>query len=246
MPYLKVILAYEGTNYCGWQAQPDEHGPSVQGTVEKALKKLTGEEIRVTAAGRTDAGVHARGQVISFATGSKIPLERWPLALNAVLPPDIAALRAEEVGPEFHARYSAHSKTYRYTILNSPLRDVFWRRFSWHIRQPLNIEVMEEALAYLKGQHDFRAFCAAGSPVKNFVRTIKDARLRKEGCLINLDIKADGFLYHMARIIAGTLVEVGQGRLKAEAIPEILASRDRGRAGPTAPPHGLCLMEVEY
>jgi len=244
--YLKITLAYEGTAYAGWQVQPGTHGPTVQGKVEEALASLTGERIRVSAAGRTDAGVHARGQVISFATRSRIPVERWPWALNSVLPEDIVAIEAAEVGPDFHARFSAKSKTYRYTIDNGLFPDVFQRKFAWHIRYPLDLKAMEKAALYLVGKHDFRSFAAAGRPVKNFEREIKNVSWSKEGPFIHFDITADGFLYNMVRIIVGTLVEVGLGRRRPEDMEIILAGRSRSLAGPTAPPHGLCLMKVDY
>lgn len=246
MRHLKITLAYEGTAYAGWQVQPEKHGPTVQGTVEAALSRLTGEKIRVAAAGRTDAGVHARGQVISFGTNSAIPVERWPWALNSVLPDDIVALEAAEVGPDFHARFSAKSKTYLYCIDNGLFPDVFWRRFAWHVRQPLDLFSMEKGAAYLKGRHDFRAFAAAGRPVKSFVREIKDIGWTRRDNLLYLHITADGFLYHMVRIIVGTLVEIGLRKRQPEDMAAILASRRRELAGPTAPPQGLCLERVEY
>lgn len=246
MRYLKITLAYEGTAYAGWQVQPGSHGPTIQGKVEEALAFLTGEKIRVVAAGRTDAGVHARGQVISFTTHSRIPVERWPWALNSVLPEDIVALEAVEVGPDFHARFSAKSKTYRYTIDNGIFPDVFKRKFAWHVRYPLDLQAMEKAALYLVGRHDFRSFAAAGRPVKNFEREVKDVCWLKEGPFIHFEITADGFLYNMVRIIVGTLVEIGLGRRRPEDMEVILAGRKRSLAGPTAPAHGLCLMRVDY
>ncbi|AOQ25400.1 tRNA pseudouridine(38-40) synthase TruA [Neomoorella thermoacetica] len=246
MPCLKITLAYDGSNYAGWQVQPEAHGPTVQGEVAAALKRLTGEEITPVAAGRTDAGVHARGQVISFSTRARIPVERWPLALNSVLPADIAALEAVEVAPDFHARYCARRKWYRYTIYNNRVPDVFCRRYSWHLRQPLDVAAMARAAAYLQGCHDFRSFCAAGSPVRHFERQVQQASVSQNGPFIYFDVIADGFLYHMVRIMVGTLVEIGRRRLVPEAIPAILAARSREKAGPTAPARGLCLERVEY
>lgn len=246
MPCLKITLAYDGSNYAGWQVQPEAHGSTIQGEVAAAIKRLTGEEIIPVAAGRTDAGVHARGQVISFFTRARIPVERWPLALNSVLPPDIAALEAVEVGPDFHARYCARWKWYRYTIYNNRVPDVFYRRYCWHVQQPLDIAAMARAAAFLQGSHDFRSFCAAGSLVRHFERQVHQVSISQDGPFIYFDVVADGFLYHMVRIMAGTLVEVGRRRLEPEAIPAILLARSREKAGPTAPALGLCLERVEY
>ncbi|MBC7325568.1 MAG: tRNA pseudouridine(38-40) synthase TruA [Moorella sp. (in: Bacteria)] len=246
MPHLKITLAYDGTNYAGWQVQPAAHGPTIQGVVAAALNRLTGEAIGLAAAGRTDAGVHARGQVISFSTSSRIPVERWPLALNSVLPGDIAAMAAEAVPDSFHARYSARWKWYRYTIYNHHLPEVFSRRYSWQVRHPLDFAAMVKGAAFLKGKHDFRSFCAAGSPVRHYVREVYRAQLSRQGNFIYFDVIADGFLYHMVRIMVGTLAEVGRGRLRPEDIAAILAARCREKAGPTAPPQGLCLEEVAY
>ncbi|MGI9860735.1 tRNA pseudouridine(38-40) synthase TruA [Moorella naiadis] len=246
MPHLKITLAYDGTNYAGWQIQPAAHGPTVQGKVVAAIKRLTGEDITPVAAGRTDAGVHARGQVISFSTGSRIPIERWPLALNSVLPATIVALAAEETAPGFHARYQARWKWYRYTIYNHKVPDVFSRHYSWHVRQPLEVAAMIQGAASLEGEHDFRSFCAAGSPVRHFVRRVERVRVTREGPRIYFDVVANGFLYHMVRIMVGTLVECGRGRLAPEAIPVILAAHSREQAGPTAPAQGLCLERVGY
>ncbi|MDK2817682.1 MAG: tRNA pseudouridine38-40 synthase [Moorella sp. (in: firmicutes)] len=246
MPHLKITLAYDGTNYAGWQVQPVAHGPTIQGVVAAALNRLTGERICPVAAGRTDAGVHARGQVISFCTSSRIPVERWPLALNSLLPEDIAALDAEVVSPEFHARYSARWKWYRYTIYNHSLPDVFSRRYSWQVRYPLDFAAMARGASYFIGRHDFRSFCAAGSPVRQFEREVVKAHLHRQGHFIFFDVVANGFLYHMVRIMVGTLVEIGRGRLLPEDVPVILAARSRAKAGPTAPPQGLCLERVAY
>ena len=244
--FLKLTLAYEGTGYCGWQVQRQADGPSLQGTLESALQRVTGETIRARAAGRTDAGVHARGQVVNFATAVSIPLESWPLALNSVLPPDMAVLKAESVDAAFHAQHQAKAKTYRYSIWNSPLREVFWRRFAWQVKHPLDTAAMTAALAHFIGRHDFRSCCNVGRPVESYARTIFDARLSREQDLIHIELRADGFLYNMVRIITGTLTWVGQGRFSPDAIPTILTSRDRQAAGPTVPPIGLCLMSVEY
>ncbi|HHP51563.1 MAG TPA: tRNA pseudouridine(38-40) synthase TruA [Moorella mulderi] len=246
MPYLKMVLSYDGTRYAGWQIQPQAHGPTVQGEVRKALARLTGEDILPVAAGRTDAGVHARGQVISFYTRTAIPLDRWPLALNSLLPPDIAALEAEEVGADFHACYSARWKWYRYTIYNNWVPDVFLRLYSWHIRFPLNLEAMAEGARHFLGRHDFRSFCASGHSVRTYVREVIKAEVKREGHLIYFDVVANGFLYNMVRIMVGTLVEIGRGKIHPNRVPDIIAARSRMAAGPTAPPHGLCLEKVYY
>jgi len=245
---IKLTIAYDGTNYHGFQEQRGTGLLTVQEVLEKCLYRLAGREIRVTGAGRTDAGVHARGQVVNFnACGWNIPTERIVLALNGMLPADIAALKAEDVEPQFHARFSALAKTYRYTIYNSRIPSPFWRLYSYFVPRPLDVEAMARAAKKLEGTHDFAAFQAAGSPVKNTVRTLYSVDVCREGEeLIHLIFRGNGFLYNMVRIMVGTLVEVGLGKREPDDIPDILASRDRTRAGPTAPPGGLCLERVEY
>ncbi len=247
MPNVKLVLAYDGTAYHGFQKQSGSGLPTVQETLERSLAMLSGSTIRVIGAGRTDAGVHARGQVVNFTTdGWAIPVDRIAVALNAVLPGDIAVLSAREVPPDFHARYSAVAKTYSYSIYNHPVRSPFARLYSLHIREPLGLAAMRQAARHLIGQHDFTSFQATGRPVKSAVRLLSRAEIEVEPPLVRLVFRADGFLYHMVRIMAGTLIEVGLGRLEPDAVREIVAARDRRRAGPTAPPHGLCLEEVEY
>ncbi len=245
---IKLTIAYDGTNYHGFQEQRSTGLVTIQEVLEKCLRRLAGREIRVTGAGRTDAGVHARGQVVNFdAAGWNIPAERIVLALNGMLPRDIAALEAEEVGPEFHARYSALAKTYRYTIYNSRIPSPFWRLYSHFVPRPLDVEAMEKAAQKLVGTHDFASFQAAGSPIKNTVRTLFSADVCREGKeLIHLTFRGNGFLYNMVRIMVGTLIEVGLGKRDPDDMEAILAARDRTRAGPTAPPEGLCLERVEY
>lgn len=239
-----LTLAYEGTDYSGWQKQPGLK--TIQGTLEQALKKITGAETPVTGAGRTDAGVHARGQVANFHTSSPIPTERFPVVLNTVLPEDIIVLAAAEVEPGFHSQYQARAKTYVYRIDNGQYPDLFWRRFALHCRYRLDLDAMSAAAAYLVGRHDFRSFCASGTAVTNFVRTVSRCSVVRDGCLVSIYLTADGFLYNMVRIIAGTLLEAAKGRLAADAIPAILTAGRRELAGPTLPPHGLCLEEVQY
>lgn len=242
-----MLLAYDGTNYAGWQVQEGQgRVKTIQGTVEKALALITGERIRVTGAGRTDAGVHARGQVIHFDTDSRIPVPSFPAALNSVLPPDIRFYGAEEVSPDFHAQYQAREKTYRYTIDCGPVPDVFLRNYACHISYQLDLPAMQEAAKLLLGTHDFRSFCASGSSVKNFVRTVKALEICQSDFLIYVNITADGFLYNMVRIIVGTLLEIGRGKLPSGYMAELISAQDRTLAGPTAPAKGLCLEQVVY
>ncbi|MBC7334832.1 MAG: tRNA pseudouridine(38-40) synthase TruA [Clostridia bacterium] len=243
---LKLTVAYDGTAYHGWAVQPAVHGPTIQGTMQEALGRLTGEALTLVAASRTDAGVHARGQVVVLTTASRIPLERWPQAANGVLPDDIAVLRAEEAAPGFDPRREAAYKTYTYTIYNSTTPDVFHHRYSYQVYRPLAAEPMARAAGYFVGTHDFRAFAAAGGAAKTTVRTVYRCRVKQEGPWIKIEVTANGFLYHMVRIIAGTLLEVGLGRLAPEDVPYILCSGCRALAGPTAPPRGLCLERVVF
>lgn len=245
---IKMCLAYDGTGYAGWQVQTKQPWvKTVQGTVEEALRKITKEgDLTVTGAGRTDAGVHARGQVIHFDTESRIPIERFPLALNSVLPADIRCWHAEEVPTSFHAQYSAKAKHYSYTIDQGPVPDVFLRNYAYHFPHPLDVGAMAEAGAMLLGTHDFRSFCASGSSVKNFERTIMEFNIRQSGSIIYVNIIGDGFLYNMVRIIVGTLLEIGQGKRPPFSMKQIIEARDRGCAGPTVPAKGLCLERVIY
>ncbi|MBO8169422.1 MAG: tRNA pseudouridine(38-40) synthase TruA [Thermoanaerobacteraceae bacterium] len=247
MQKIKLVVQYDGTEFNGWQIQSKQsQSRTVQYELERALKALTGEAIRVEAAGRTDAGVHARGQVVSFATTSLVPVDRYPVALNSLLPEDIVVVSSEAVDEGFHARYWAKKKTYVYRIINRPFPDVFWRRYAYHIRSPLDVARMQEAACHFEGEHDFRSFCASGSSVKNYVRRVEECMVQRQGDLIALSITGDGFLYNMVRIIAGTLIEVGLGKRSAAEIPEIIEARDRKTAGHTAPAHGLTLEKVIY
>jgi tRNA pseudouridine38-40 synthase len=214
--------------------------------MQHRLARLLGETPSLVAASRTDAGVHARGQVVAFNTRASLPPERWPRAANSVLPPDIVVLAAEEVKPGFDPRREAKTKVYTYSIYNAPLPDVFQRRYSWHVSFPLSPELMREAAGYLLGTHDFRAFSAAGGSARSTVRTVKWCGVQVDGPVIRIEVAADGFLYKMVRLIVGTLVEVGRGKLAPEKVGEILASGQRGVAGPAAPPHGLCLERVLF
>jgi tRNA pseudouridine38-40 synthase len=238
-------LEYDGACYHGWQFQ--KNAPSIQAQVEAALLTLTGETLRLTASGRTDAGVHALGQVANFFTHSRLPLTAFLHGLNSLLPPDIAVLEASEAPLAFHARKSALAKTYAYHILNRPLRSPLHRERAWWIAQPLDLEAMAQAAAVLPGEHDFRAFRAAGSNNRNPVRQVLDAAWmsRPEGWLI-FTITANGFLRGMVRSLVGTMVEIGRGRRPASDVADLLASGERTQAGPTAPPQGLYLVRVLY
>ncbi len=244
MRNIKLILEYDGTNYAGWQVQPN--GASIQEIVQKAIAEITGEpDVRLIGSGRTDAGVHAAGQVAHFKTTSNIPAADLVRAINTKLPEDIAVLRAEDVPDDFHARYSARSKTYRYTILNAAVRRPLERHRAWLVRAPLDLAAMRRAAAALVGTHDFAAFQSKPQG-KSSVRTVTRLDIVADGSRIDIWISANGFLYNMVRAIAGTLIEVGLGKIPPDAVAELLESRNRSAAGPTAPPQGLCLMEVQY
>jgi len=247
MRNIKVTIAYDGTNYHGFQEQRGTRFQTVQGVLEDRLYRLAERPVQVIGAGRTDAGVHARGQVINFAAGDwPVPVERVAYALNSLLPRDIVAIDAEEVPETFHARFSAIAKTYRYTIYNGKWHSPFHRLYSYHVPKRLDLSAMREAAGYLEGRHDFSAFRALGAPVKTTVRTLYQAQVAGEGDLVYIVLRAEGFLYHMARMITGTLLRVGLGKLPASEVAGILASRDSLKGGPTAPARGLCLEKVEY
>lgn len=244
MRRFKLVLEYEGTAYHGWQVQPGL--PTIQGLLQSALSQMAGSPVQVTGAGRTDAGVHALGQVASFAANLRLDPITLRRALNASLPRDIVVRQVEEAPPEFDARRSARSKTYRYTLLRRDYPSAWLGRHSLYVPSPLDLEAMREAAKVLIGTHDFSAFragtCGAASPV----RTILDASWRREGDLWHFEITGNAFLQHMVRIIVGTLLEVGRGRRPPADLGELLAAGDRRRAGKTLPPHGLCLVEVHY
>jgi len=244
---LKLIIQYDGTDYVGWQRQPN--GTSIQALIEDALAPIEGKRVTVHGAGRTDAGVHAVGQVGSVTLGSGHDTVTLIRALNAVLPADVRILSVEEAAPEFHARFSAVAKTYEYRILNAPFVSPFIHRYVWHVVQPLALDAMREAAAALTGLHDFAAFQAAGSDVESTERLIERIEWQDGGGYdlpLVIRITGDGFLRHMVRNIVGTLVEVGTGRWPAPCVADILASGDRTLAGPTAPARGLFLVRVDY
>lgn len=239
-----MIVQYDGTDYAGFQRQPDV--PTVQAELEAALTRLLREPVHLTAASRTDAGVHALGQVVAFGTASAIPIANLPRALNAALPIAVSVVRAEEAPAGFHPRFDATGKLYTYRVLSRETPSPFLCRYAWHVEDPLDRGAMAEAAEVLVGEHDFAAFCAAGSDVHTTVRNLYRLDLDAEGDVLELRLAADGFLYMMVRIIVGTLVEVGKGRLAPADAAAILASGHRRQAGPTAPPQGLCLVRVDY
>ncbi len=241
----KLVLRYDGANYHGWQLQRDV--PTVQGVLEQAIERVIGAKARVHASGRTDAGVHALAQVIHFKAETEISPQELKTRLNEVLPDDIRVLSAEEAPLSFHSRYGASSKVYRYTILNCRILGRY-RATSAHVFSPeLDLEKMKKAAGYLVGTHDFSSFGVnPGWPVDEPTRTIKRLELTRQGHYIFIEVEADGFLYKMVRSIVGTLLKVGAGKIEPQDMPAILESRDRCRAGATAPAHGLCLVEVKY
>lgn len=246
MATYKLTVAYDGSGFVGWQRQAS--GVSIQGLLEDALSGLDGRPVSVTGAGRTDAGVHARGQVASVAIDREIEPAALVRATNVRLPASVRVIDAVEVPAGFHARFQARVKIYRYRIWNADVMSPFERMHAWHVAAPpLDAAAMAEAAAHLGGCHDFAAFQAAGGDTSTTVRTIVSSRLdAADGPLVAYDVSADGFLRHMVRNIVGTLVEVGRGRRSAAWMGEVLASRDRASAGPTAPPEGLFLMAVSY
>ncbi|MGG4456648.1 tRNA pseudouridine(38-40) synthase TruA [Brevibacillus porteri] len=244
MKRLRCVLAYDGTDFSGFQVQPDQ--VTVQGEIEAALNRVTGEDIQVFGSGRTDAGVHARGQVIHFDTSSNIPMDKWRFVLNNQLPDSIVIRTVEEVDASFHARFDVQVKEYRYCINNNPVADVFRHRYADHVRFPLDVDAMQQAAHYLVGEHDFTSFCSAKTYVEDKVRTVYGLTVEKIGDEVWVTCRGNGFLYNMVRIIVGTLVEVGQGKRSPAELREILAACDREKAGKTAPAMGLTMWEVVY
>lgn len=244
MRNIKLTIEYDGTNYCGWQSQIN--GPSVQDFVEKALKRFLHERVKVIGAARTDSGVHAKGQVANFKTTSKLPLRKIKKALNGNLPKDISITGIRRAAEDFNAQFSAKRKLYRYTICNREERNPFLDRFSVHIPRRLDINAMKKGARLLLGRHDFSSFKGSKGATMTQVRTIKKISIKRRGNFIIIDIEADGFLYNMARNIAGTLIEIGRGKIKPAGMKKILSARDRSKAGPTAPAKGLTLIRVKY
>ena len=244
MKRIKLTIAYDGTNYCGWQIQPN--GITVEEVLNKALKKLTGEDILVIGASRTDSGVHALGNVAVFDTETTIPADRIAMALNQRLPEDIEITKSEEVPLDFHPRYCNCSKTYEYHIINTRIPDPTRRLTNYFVSYELNPDNMRKAASYLVGEHDFVSFCNVRTDVENTVRTITALDILQDGDEITIRITGNGFLYNMVRIIVGTLIRVGRGFYEPEKVKEILEAKDRKAAGVTAPAHGLMLVEIRY
>jgi tRNA pseudouridine38-40 synthase len=240
----RMVVEYDGTGYAGWQTQPDAR--TVQATLEEALARLLGHATRVTAAGRTDAGVHALAQVVSFHTSRAIAPDTVYRAVNALTPADLAVRAVDVVADSFDPRRSAALRVYVYRIWNRAAPSPFWRRWAWHVRPPLAVERMNDAAAHLLGEHDFTSFRAAGCEAAHAVRRVGHSRFARQGDLLSYRIEATAFLRHMVRNVVGTLVEVGLGRRAADEVRLLLVARDRTLAGVTAPAHGLCLAEVRY
>ncbi len=237
-------VAYDGTEYCGWQSQPGLR--TVEGTLKSALDRLMRQDIKLIGASRTDAGVHAEGNVAVFDCDTTIPADKIKYALNNLLPEDMVVVESVTVADDFHPRHCDCRKTYQYRILNTPLPDPNRRRNTYFYRGDIDIDNMRKAAEYIVGEHDFACFMAAGSQVKDTVRTVYALELDRQDDIITMTIQGNGFLYNMVRIIAGTLLMVGRGQLKPEALEEIIKSKDRSKAGPTAPAKGLTLKSIIY
>ncbi len=244
MQRIKMVLEYDGSNYHGFQKQINAH--TIQAQLEQSIYNLSGESVSISGAGRTDAGVHALGQVIAFNTQSSIPAEKWTLALNSFLPEDIRILKSQAVDPDFHPQFNALKKSYSYFIYRQKQGASFYRKYALLNDEKLQVNDMQKAADIIAGKHNFKAFCASGSAVKSWERTVSACHLENQGAWLRLDIESDGFLYNMVRIIMGTLLEVGRQRMQPEQLMQILASQDRNQAGPTAAPQGLYLRSVEY
>ncbi|MBE7050586.1 MAG: tRNA pseudouridine(38-40) synthase TruA [Ruminococcaceae bacterium] len=244
MRNIKLILQYDGSNYHGFQIQPSVE--TVQGVLERTVKEITGESVRVYGCSRTDAGVHAYRYVAGFKTGTPIPPDKISVVMNNHLPDDIRVISSYEEKEDFHPRFSCVSKTYRYIINTDETSDVFMRNYEWQVKKELDIRAMEEACKYIVGEHDFRSFMTSGPDMETTVRNVFSLHVKKEGNRIIIYINADGYLYNMVRIITGTLCLVGEGRISPENVGEIIAKKNREYAGPTAPPQGLYLYEIFY
>lgn len=228
----------------GWQKQPNKL--NIQGEIERAIETITGEQVELTASGRTDAGVHALAQVANFKTNSNLPIEKFAIAINSKLKKSIRIQKAEEVEERFHSRYNCKQKTYRYIINNGEQGSAIYRNLEYYVPVKLNVEEMKKAIKYFEGEHDFKGFKASGTSSKSSVRTIYKTNIIEDGERIKIELTGNGFLYNMVRIISGTLVDVGLGKIEPEEIPSIIESKDRKKAGKTLPPYALYLVKVEY
>jgi tRNA pseudouridine38-40 synthase len=244
MPNLKLLLEYDGTRFHGWQRQPNRR--TVQGVVQDTIRRISRERVNLIGAARTDAGVHALGQTAHFKTSSRMTEPNWRRALNSLLPDDVAVRAVETAPDDFHARYSARSKQYRYRLLNRPDPAPIQRRTAWVVYPPLNLSAMQKAAEPLIGRHDFVSFASGPLEVKTSLCHLTRLEITAVGERLELIVEADRFLHHMVRAVVGTLVEVGLGKRDGDEIPRILEARDRRRAGRNAPPQGLCLMKVIY
>lgn len=245
MRRVRIVAAYDGTNYCGWQIQPN--GVTIEEVLNREISKITGEDIHIIGASRTDSGVHALGNVAVFDTESPIPPERMAYAVNQRMPEDIVIVSSDEVPADWHPRYRKEiTKTYEYHIYNASAPNPLKRRYSTFVSFPMDISRMQEGAAYLAGEHDFASFCNVKTNVSDTVRTIYDIRVEADGPDITIRVAGNGFLYNMVRIIAGTLIRVGRGFYTPERVKDILDARERTADGVTAPPNGLVLVEIDY
>ena len=244
MRRIRLRVAYDGTNYSGWQIQPS--AITIEKVLDDAIHQLTGEHIHVIGASRTDAGVHAMGNVAVFDTASSIPADRFTYALNRYLPDDVIVQESDEVNADFHPRHCDTKKTYCYRILNTEFGIPQKRNYTWNVTGNIDIDRMKKAAGYLIGEHDFKSFCNVHTQVEDTVRTIYDLEVEKEGELITIRVRGNGFLYNMVRILAGTLIGVGRGAIDPKQIPAIIEAKDRQKAGMTVPPQGLRLVEIDY
>lgn len=245
MRNIRLLLQYEGTRYQGWQKQTSTDN-TIQGKLEKLLSRMCNEEIELQGSGRTDAGVHALGQTANFHTNSDMPTEEMLAYINSYLPEDIAVTQVLEAAPRFHSRLNATGKHYVYRVVNSSVPDVFLRRYALAVPEKLDEEAMRKAAGYLLGEHDFKSFTSAKKGKKSTVRRIDEIRITREGDMLSFSFKGNGFLYHMIRILMGTLLEVGRGERDPESIPALIASCDREKAGPLVPAKGLTLVEIYF
>ena len=245
MRNIKLVIEYDGKDFNGWQKQSNKL--NIQGEIERAISEITKEDnIELIASGRTDAGVHAIGQVANFKTNCNIPVGKFPIAINCKVKKSIVIKDAQEVEERFHSRYNCKQKTYRYIINNSEYGSAIYRNLEYHMPIKLDVEAMKKAIKHFEGEHDFKGFKASGTSSKNSVRKIFKTNIIEDGNKIYIELTGSGFLYNMVRIISGTLVDVGLGKINANDIPEIILSGDRTRAGKTLPPQGLYLVKVEY